>query len=139
LGRRQGREAALKTLFQVELGGAQPEFALNATCEQEAIASADVAFARDLVTGVLERLPELDELLRRCSHEWSVERMAVLDRLILRLACYEILFCSDIPVAVSINEAVELAKKYSTPEAGRFINGVLSAVARGQLAEDGRL
>ncbi|HHY91726.1 MAG TPA: transcription antitermination factor NusB [Firmicutes bacterium] len=138
MGRRQGREAALKTLFQVELGGAEPKQALQATCEQEAIAAADVAFARELTEGVLGELAELDQVLGRFSTDWSVERMAILDKVILRLACYELLFRPDIPVAVSINEAVELAKRFSTPEAARFINGVLSAVARERLAMDGR-
>lgn len=138
MGRRQGREAALKTLFQVELGGVQPEFALKTTCEEDKVPNPDADFARELVTGVLGRLNEVDQIIGRFSSEWSVERMAAIDRSILRVACFELMFRPDIPVAVAINEAVELAKKYSTPEAARFINGVLSAVARLRLAKDGR-
>jgi len=139
LGRRQGREAALKTLFQVELGGVQPEFALRTTCEEDKVPSADAGFARELVTGVLSRLNEVDQIIGRFSSDWSVERMPAVDRVILRVACFELMFRPDIPVAVAISEAVELAKKYSTPEAGRFINGVLSAVARLRSAKDGRV
>ncbi|MDK2855766.1 MAG: transcription antitermination protein NusB [Bacillota bacterium] len=139
MGRRQGREAALKTLFQVELGGVQPEFALRTTCEEDKVPSADAGFARELVTGVLSRLNEVDQIIGRFSSDWSVERMPAVDRVILRVACFELMFRPDIPVAVAISEAVELAKKYSTPEAGRFINGVLSAVARLRSAKDGRV
>lgn len=139
MGRRQAREAALKALFQVELGGAQPEFALKTVCAEDKLSPAEGGFAKELVTGVLAKLEELDAHLERFSNEWSVERMATIDRLTLRLACYELLYRSDIPMAVSINEAVELAKKYSTPEAGRFVNGLLSAVARNQPLKDGRL
>jgi N utilization substance protein B len=128
----------LKTLFQVELGGVQPEFALRTICEEDKVPGSDAAFARELVTGVLSQLKEIDQTIGRFSSEWSVERMAAVDRVILRVACFELMFRPDIPVAVAINEAVELAKKYSTPEAGRFINGVLSAVARLRLAKDGR-
>jgi N utilization substance protein B len=129
----------LKTLFQVELGGVQPEFALRTTCEEDKVPSADAGFARELVTGVLSRLNEVDQIIGRFSSDWSVERMPAVDRVILRVACFELMFRPDIPVAVAISEAVELAKKYSTPEAGRFINGVLSAVARLRSAKDGRV
>jgi N utilization substance protein B len=137
LGRRQAREAVLKTLFQIELGGAKAETALRTVLLEDKLSVTDTLFAREVTNGVVDRRDELDLLLQCFSGDWTVERMATMDRLILRMACYEILYRSDIPVAVSINEAIELAKKYSGEEASRFVNGILSAVARANTAKEG--
>jgi N utilization substance protein B len=137
LGRRQAREAVLKTLFQIELGGAKAETALDTVLLEDKLSVTDTLFAHEVTNGVVDRRNELDLLLQRFSGDWTVERMATMDRLILRMACYEILYRSDIPVAVSINEAIELAKKYSGEEASRFVNGILSAVARANPAKEG--
>lgn len=87
-------------------------------------------FCRQLVLGTLDRLAVIDELLGEASEHWSLSRMSAVDRNILRLAAYELLDRSDIPPSVSINEAIEIAKKYSTPDAAVFINGVLDRVKR---------
>ena len=83
-----------------------------------------------LVHGVADRRPELDELITRHARGWALERMPSIDRCVLRMAIFELLHRSDVPTAVILDEAVELAKVYSTDDSGRFVNGVLSAVAR---------
>ena len=91
---------------------------------------APTPFVTDLVVGVSRSQEKIDELIGRYAVDWSLERMAVIDRNVLRLAVYEILEHPDVPLAAVISEAVELAKRYSTEESGRFVNGVLSSVAR---------
>jgi len=130
--RRKAREVALKVLFQVDVGGADPAEALAQVLQRDKLPSAAEAFARGLVEGTLRELDSLDRTLAARSREWRPERMAAVDRNILRLACYEMRHCPDVPPSVAINEAVELAKKYSTTEAARFINGVLGQLARGK-------
>jgi transcription antitermination factor NusB len=87
-------------------------------------------FSRKLVCGVRENIKCLDSMIRRSSKNWRLERMSVVDRSILRLASYEILFMDDIPYKVSIDEAVELGKKFGTEESGGFINGVLDNILK---------
>jgi len=137
--RRRGRELALKVIFQLDLaGGGLPEaFDLTVKLigedpeEPDAAPLTDdtVEFARRLLSGTIDNLPEIDSRLRSYAREWTLERMANVDRNILRLALYEMLHLDDIPLSVSINEAVELAKVYSTPDSGRFINGILGKIA----------
>jgi len=138
LSRRQGREAALKTLFQVGLGGAQPDFALEQLILEDGLTEDAARFARRLIDGVLAEQPEVDRILAQLSIDWSLKRMANIDRTLLRLAVYELLFCPDIPVSVAINEAVELAKLYSTQQSSRFVNGILSSVAKRKFIRDGK-
>ncbi|NMA54644.1 MAG: transcription antitermination factor NusB [Firmicutes bacterium] len=138
MSRRQGREAALKTLFQVGLGGAQPDFALEQLILEDGLTEDAARFARRLIDGVLAEQPEVDRILAQLSIDWSLKRMANIDRTLLRLAVYELLFCPDIPVSVAINEAVELAKLYSTQQSSRFVNGILSSVAKRKFIRDGK-
>ncbi len=86
-------------------------------------------FASQLVRGVVENGPELDELISRHAKDWSIERMPVIDRNLLRMALFEMLHLEDIPGPVAINEAVELAKIYSTEDSSRFVNGLLGSVS----------
>jgi N utilization substance protein B len=99
----------------------------------EAPSAADQrAFVRDLVLGTLEHAEQSDAVIAPLLQGWTLERLPTLDRLLLRMSVYELRFCTDTPRAVVINEAVELAKKFSTEDSGRFVNGVLanaSAVA----------
>lgn len=85
-------------------------------------------FTEQLVKGVRDNLDIIDKKISGYATNWHIQRMAVVDRNILRLSCYELVFRDDIPPKVSINEAVELAKKYSTPEAGKFVNGILDKI-----------
>lgn len=87
-------------------------------------------FAEDLVKGTLDRLNEIDMVIEKVTENWLLKRMAAVDRNILRFAAYEILYRKDIPSAVTINEAIEIAKKYSTTEAAPFLNGVLDRLAK---------
>ena len=98
------------------------------------IVSGQVLVVDDLVlqltTGVATRQIEIDEMIVEYSHTWTIQRMPAIDRNVLRLAIYEMLDRQDVPVAVIINEAVELAKRFSTEESGRYVNGLLSAIAK---------
>ncbi len=122
--RREARERALELLYEAEAKGQSPS---------EVLAQLPISpdpFAVALVTGVGERLAELDEHLARLAKDWTVERMPWVDRSILRLAAFELVARPDVPTGVVLSEAVELAKRFSTDEAGRFVNGLLSNLAR---------
>lgn len=92
-----------------------------------------VAYARQLIEGVQEHHADIDALIAKYADRWAIERMPVVDRTVLRIALFELLWGNDVPVAVAINEAVELAKQLSTDDSGRFVNGLL-----GRIAEDHR-
>lgn len=87
-------------------------------------------FARRLVEGTLAHMDEIDAIIRKTATHWSVERMARTDRNVLRLAVYELLYETDVPASVTVNEAVELAKQYGDEDSGKFVNGVLGQVLR---------
>jgi len=125
--RRQARRQALDILFQADVTGEGP---LSVTDEWEVAGRKVSRFARELVEGVAAHRAEIDALLARYAEEWTVERMAGLDRTILRIACFELLHRTDTPTAVAIDEAVEAAKELSTEDSGRFVNGILGRIAR---------
>ena len=124
------REFALQILYQMDITGDNPEELLaNFWSVQEEPSEEQVKnFTAELVKGVADNLKSLDIKISAYATNWQLKRMAVVDRNILRLSCFEMLFREDIPPKVSINEAVELAKKYSGQEAGKFVNGVLDRV-----------
>jgi N utilization substance protein B len=128
--RHQGRELALKVLFQLEN---QPEDSPEEVLDYHVLESAappDVAaFARELVEGVLANRERLDEILAEASQNWKLDQMAKVDRTLLRIATYEIAISRQVPVKAAINESIELAKTFSGDESGRFVNGVLGRVA----------
>jgi N utilization substance protein B len=128
--RRLSRELALRALFQVDVVGAAPEDAVETVSDVERYSEDTLAFARELVLGTSMHADELDAAIQKHAHGWTLSRMANVDRNIIRLAMYELLYLTDIPASVTIDEAVELAKKYSTAESGRFVNGVLGNVVR---------
>jgi N utilization substance protein B len=136
--RRSSRELALRALYQVDLGRASPQEAVTSVSDPERYAEDTLAFASDLVLGTGSNLQHIDEVIEGYSRGWSLSRMASVDRNILRLAVYELLFLPDIPPSVTADEAVELAKKYSTAESGRFVNGVLGNVIRNLTDEQSR-
>lgn len=124
--RRDVRRQALDILYQADVLGTDP---LSVLDEWE-VAGRDVApFGRELVEGVTAHLAELDDLMGRHSMGWSVDRMPSLDRTILRVACFELRYREDIPPSVAVSEAVNAAKELSTEDSGRFVNGVLGAIA----------
>lgn len=128
--RRKARELAVQALYQAALTGIQPERALQQRLEDQAYPAQVAEFAGTLVRGVNVHLKDVDDRISALSREWRLERLAKVDLAILRLAVFELLYAPDIPASVSINEAVELAKTFSTGESGRFINGILGRVAQ---------
>jgi N utilization substance protein B len=121
--RREARERAIALLYEAEAKGVTPAAVLA-----ELPLPAE-PFTAELVSGVSEHMPELDEVLREHAKDWRLERMPALDRALLRLSTFELVHRPDIPVGAVISEAVELAKQYSTEESGRFVNGMLSTIA----------
>jgi N utilization substance protein B len=130
--RTQAREAALQILYMWEVGGTQPVAAVEAFFqEHEPEATEPVtAFATRLALGTMADIEGLDLVIERHARHWRIERLAVIDRLILRLAIWEMRHEAGTPPAVVINEALELARKFSSDESVRFVNGVLDAVRR---------
>jgi N utilization substance protein B len=127
--RHQARELALKVLFQLEGSNDDVEEVL-AYHASEGGAPPDVAaFAGQLVRGVLDNSEKLDAILSDASEHWKLEQMAKVDRIILRIAVYEIAIDRHVPTKAAINESIELAKTFSGDEAGRFVNGILGRVA----------
>ncbi|MEN9803529.1 MAG: transcription antitermination protein NusB [Actinomycetota bacterium] len=122
--RSQAREYALSALYEARTKGIEPRDVLDGF-----VVPPD-PLVRVLVEGVADHERDIDELIARYATGWSLERMPTLDLLILRLATFELCNRPDVPVAVAIDEAVELAKRFSTDDSGRFINGVLASVAR---------
>jgi transcription antitermination protein NusB len=130
--RRKARICALQMLFQYDI--AQPRVDELASSYWEAFGDemGNVArdFSNNLALGAISRLDEIDALIKRRAEHWRIQRMAVVDRNILRLAIYEFLYEADTPKTVVINEALEIARRFSTFEATQFINGILDAIKR---------
>ena len=128
--RRQARELALQALFFLDVDKSGPDENLAAFClNNEDLLTENVQpFFMDLIKGVLENRSEIDALLDQYSKNWRLSRMPVVDRNIMRIATFEFLKRPDIPSSVTINEAVEIGKKYGTKDSGSFINGVLDRI-----------
>lgn len=127
--RHQARELALKVLFQLEGTGDDPEEVLRYHAAEGGATEDVAAFAGQLVRGVLANQERLDEILSGASEHWKLDQMAKVDRIILRIAIYEIAIDRHVPTKAAINESIELAKTFSGEEAGRFVNGILGRVA----------
>ncbi|MFP7226662.1 transcription antitermination factor NusB [Bacillus altitudinis] len=122
--RRTAREKALQTLFQIDVSNIDPKEAItHALDEQESD-----PFFEELVFGVLEQKDKLDDTISQHLVNWKLDRIANVDRAILRLSVYEMVYQEDIPVSVSMNEAIELAKLFGDDKAPKFVNGVLSNI-----------
>jgi len=138
--RRRAREYALQALFQADVRDVPVQSALNdlwsGLMDGEGIEEArtpeseEVEFAQRIVNGVADNRAGIDELIEGSSTNWRMARMPVVDRNILRMAVYELMECKDIPATVSINEAVELAKKFGTSDSRGFVNGIVDRIAR---------
>jgi N utilization substance protein B len=122
--RRGARKIALDVLYEHDVSGASTMEILGRYDPEPAH-----EFAGVLVRGVVQYRPELDRLIASYAEDWTIERMPVIDRNLLRLGTFELLHLDDVPAAVTINEAVELAKTYSTEDSGRFVNGILGRIA----------
>jgi len=126
--RRLGREQALQALYSVVVGGREPGDALTEILG-DAAEPEHRAFVKELVFGTLDYTGEADLIVGPLLEGWTIERLPTIDRLLLRMGAYELRKRPDTPTAVAINEAVELAKRFSTEDSGKFVNGVLNAVA----------
>jgi transcription antitermination factor NusB len=131
--RTRAREIAMQILFQVDVRGA--DYAgdvgrsLTELCEDASAGESDIArFASRLVLGTVEHRDAIDQRLQAVTRNWDLRRMANVDRNVLRMAVYELEFCRDVPPKVAINEAIDLAKKYSTANSGGFVNGILDRI-----------
>ena len=128
--RRQARELALQALFFLDMDKSDTDENLSAFClnNEDLLTQTIKPFFMDLIKGVLAYRSEIDALLNKYSKNWRLSRMPVVDRNIMRIATFEFLKCPDIPSSVTINEAVEIGKKYGTKDSGSFINGVLDRI-----------
>ncbi len=128
--RSRAREFCLQILYQIDVTGDSPEDSLAAfwASQEQEVEEPIKEFCARLAKGVNENMKEIDDKISQYATNWQLKRMAFVDRNILRMVSYELIHCPDIPAKVSINEGVELAKKYSGVEASRFVNGVLDKV-----------
>lgn len=126
--RTKARECALQILYGFDIRKTDIQEVLADYWKDRPEKEEVVEFANILIHGVLEHKQKIDSYIVKYTENWRIERMAIIDRNIIRMATYELLFIKDIPPKVSINEAVELAKKYSGEESGRFVNGVLDKI-----------
>ncbi len=136
--RRQARELAMQALFYIDIqNNASPQM-LEHFCENFRPSRKTRLFFLKLVNGVLKAMGEIDAWIERFSRNWKINRMSCVDRNVMRIAVYEMLYCNDIPPKVSINEAVDVGKKFGTEESGAFINGILDSI-RDALVKEGTL
>ncbi|HTD14304.1 MAG TPA: transcription antitermination factor NusB [Chthoniobacterales bacterium] len=128
--RREGREAAVQLLFHWDMNVRQPleEADLNGFWQLRTANQATKEFATRVAAGVIAEQVAIDEKISRYTANYELKRISAVDRNILRVAIYEMLFCNDVPPIVAINEAIDIAKKFGTEESGKFVNGVLDRV-----------
>lgn len=127
--RRKARELALQCLYQIDQTG-NPEADIELIRQNFQATKKAVEYGSVLVSGIRDHLAEIDGLIENHSDNWQVSRMAVVDRNILRIAFYELLHVAEVPTAVAVDEAVEIAKRFSTDDGPSFINGILDAFCR---------
>ena len=127
--RTKSREHALKILYAIDITGEEPKECIDKYWKESEEAEAEVkTFANSLVLGVAKNIKEIDKVISEYATNWQLKRMAVIDRNILRFASYELLFAEEIPPKVTINEAIDIAKRYGDSESGKFVNGVLDKI-----------
>jgi N utilization substance protein B len=128
--RRKGRELALQALYQIEITGDPSAAAVDLFLRHFEGTPHAKDFARRLVSGVVSQGPAVDRLIEESAENWKLARLAKVDLVILRMATYELLFCPDIPTTVSLDEAIEIGKRFGSADSATFINGVLDQIAR---------
>lgn len=131
-GRRLAREWVVQFLFQTEFNPGELDEALADFWddEEKKPQERDRTYVNEVIRGVIDQQIKIDRMLKRCTDNWDVDRLGVLDRTVLRVAVYEMLYRSDVPPVVSINEAIEIAKAYSGQKSARFVNGVLDRIQK---------
>ena len=135
--RRKSREYALQMLYQYDVSHQSAGLADGFWADKE-VPENIMEFADSIVDGVIENLDMIDDKIRLSASNWSIDRMAVVDRNILRMAVFELFYIKDIPVKVTINEAIEIAKRFGEEESGSFVNGIIDRIVRDhqELLED---
>jgi transcription antitermination protein NusB len=128
--RRKARELALQMLFQWELGGHTPEHVIATFLRSKRTDPEEEIFARSLFEGSVNEVESLNRVIQEHAQHWRLERMAAVDRNVIRLALFELLHHAETPPAVVINEALELARRFSTADSVEFVNGVLDAIRK---------
>mgnify|MGYP000910511087 CR=1 FL=1 len=132
MGRRAAREEAVKLLYQLEIQKEDRDKQIEYTLNEGKFSEKEREYIADVVHGVFENVEYIDGVIEKYSKGWKLNRISKIDLSILRLSIYEMKFRNDIPYSVSINEAIELAKKYSAEESGAFINGILGRISLSQ-------
>jgi len=128
--RRRAREIALQMLYQMEVNPVDPQEALELFWRNLSASQPVKEFVGRIIAGVHGKREEIDKLIKKHSEHWRLERMDRVDKSILRMGVFEILFCDDIPARVAMNEAVDLGKKFGAEESGAFINGILDKISK---------
>lgn len=127
--RTKARECALQILYAIDITKSEPKECIERFWEGNEESSTQIKeFAGDLVLGVSDKKGDIDKIISSYATNWQLERMAVIDRNVLRFATYELLFMDDIPPKVSINEAIDIAKKFGGNDSGKFVNGILDKI-----------
>lgn len=135
--RTRSREFALQILYQLEINRIDPSAVLEDFWRKVGLEDGKEndptrQYTERLVNGVLKNIGAIDEILERFAENWTLRRMAYIDRNILRLSAYEMIYMEEIPMKVAINEAVELAKRYGEPDSSKFVNGILDKIAKSE-------
>jgi transcription antitermination protein NusB len=133
--RTRAREIALQVLYQLEQNPSYKPAEIDRFIERRLREPRLRGFAHELIAGVQAHQPKIDDLIASAAENWRLDRMAAIDRNILRLGAFEMLFCPDVPMKVAINEALELAKRYSTAQSSRFVNGILDRLQATDLGQ----
>ncbi len=129
--RRKARESTLQILFQIEFDSSSLEKIVNSYWENIAYSEEEIrSYSTWLIEGILSHKEEIDRIIQSVSEHWRVPRMAIIDRNILRIAVFELLYEEKVAPSIVINEAIEIAKKYSGEQAGTFVNGILDAIRK---------
>jgi N utilization substance protein B len=128
--RRKGRELALQALYQIEMTGDPSGAAVDLFLQHFEGNTKAKEFARRLVSGTVSQRAEIDRLIAQATEHWKIERLAKVEFVLLRMAAYELVFCADIPTSVTLDEAIEIAKRFGSEDSAGFINGVLDHVAQ---------
>jgi N utilization substance protein B len=126
--RRKSRELAMQALFYMDMSQNDSNEMIERFCNNFAPSKKVLPFFLKIVKGAIQAKAEIDSILERFSDNWKLSRMSCVDRNIMRVAVYELLYCHDIPSKVSINEAIDIGKKFGTQESGAFINGILDSI-----------
>ncbi len=134
--RRKARESTLQILFQLEFDDSQLDKAISKFLENKKADKEEKELCTRLICGIAANQGEIDKIIQSASENWRIARMAIVDKNILRMAAYELLYDKDLAPAIIINEAIEIAKKYSSEQSATFINGILNALIKKKIKDD---